>query len=97
MFVLFEGFWVLGWSVARRHPRRADGLLFFYGESARMQSGRLVHVPRLGPLKIITEYDLRRVRNVRLEDTPAATTQVRIRFDYDERDAKPIRRHHAAA
>ena len=74
MFVLFEGFWLLGWSVGVVILGALTVLLFFYGESARLQGGRLVHVPRLGPLKIIIEYDLARVRNVRLENAavPAA-------------------------
>ena len=74
MFVLFEGFWLLGWSVGVVILGALTVLLFFYGESARLQDGRLVHVPRLGPLKIIIEYDLARVRNVRSR-TPAATTR----------------------
>ncbi|HEY3042582.1 MAG TPA: DUF6498-containing protein [Vicinamibacterales bacterium] len=81
MFVLFEGFWLLGWSVAVVILGALTVLLFFYSESARLQDGRLVHVPRLGPLNIIVEYDLARVRNVRLEN--AGGDNVRIRFDYD--------------
>jgi hypothetical protein len=79
-FVLFEGFWLLGWSVAVVILGALTVLVFFYDESARLQDGRLVHVPRLGPLKIFIEYDLARIGNVSLED--AGNDTVRIRFDY---------------
>ena len=82
MFVLFEGFWLLGWSVAVVILGALTVLFFFYSESARLQGERLVYVPRLGPLKIIIEYDLARMRNVRLENAGGANT-VRIRFDYN--------------
>ena len=81
MFVLFEGFWLLGWSVGVVILGALTVLLFFYGESTRLQDGRLVRVPRLGPLKVIIDYELARMRNVRLEN---AGSSVRIRFDYDE-------------
>jgi hypothetical protein len=82
MFVLFEGFWLLGWSVAVVILGVLTVLLFFYSESARVQDGQLVHVPRLGPLKILIEYDLARVRNVRVENA-GSDDKARIRFDYD--------------
>jgi Family of unknown function (DUF6498) len=81
MFVLFEGFWLLGWSVGVAILGSLTVLFLFYGESARLQQGRLVHVLRLGPLKIIFDYDLARVRNVRLEKA-GGEGNVRIRFDY---------------
>lgn len=83
MVLLFQGFWVLGWSVAVVVLGALSVLLLSYGESAWLQNGRLVHVPRLGPLKIIIEYDLARVRNVRLENA-GAEDKVRVRFDYDQ-------------
>lgn len=93
-FVLFEGFWLLGWSVAVVILGGLTVLVFFYDESARLQDGRLVHVPRLGPLKIFIEYDLARMGNVSLENAgspgrpgspgcPGSSDMVRIRFDYD--------------
>ena len=86
MFVLFKGFWLLGWSVGVLILGALTVLFLFYGESARLQGGRLVRVPRLGPVKIIIEYDLARVRNVRVENAGGAGNQdsVRIRFDYEE-------------
>jgi len=83
-FVLFEGFWLLGWSVAVVILGGLTVLVFFYDESARLQDGRLVHVPRLGPLKIFIEYDLARMGNVSLENAGSpGDNMVRIRFDYD--------------
>jgi hypothetical protein len=86
-FVLFEGFWLLGWSVAVVILGALTVLVFFYDESARLQDGRLVHVPRLGPLKIFIEYDLARMGNLSLENagpgSPGNNDMVRIRFDYE--------------
>jgi hypothetical protein len=85
MLLLFQGFWVLGWSVGVVFLGGLTVLLFFYRESALLQDGRLVYVPRLGPLKIIIEYDLARVRHVRVENVNAGTdNKVRVRFDYDQ-------------
>lgn len=49
---------VLGWSVGVVILFLLTILFLFYGESARITRDRLVHVPRLGPLKIHVEYDL---------------------------------------
>jgi uncharacterized protein DUF6498 len=83
MFFLFRTFWVVGWSVGVLMLGTLTVLLFAYGESARLQNGKLVYVPHLGPLKIILDYDLARVRNVRLENADS-DDNVRIRFDYDQ-------------
>lgn len=81
MFVLFEAFWLLGWMVGVVILGLLAFLFLFYGESARLQGRRLVHVARLGPLKILGEYELGRIRNVRLE--PAKNEgRYRVRFDY---------------
>jgi len=82
-FLLFQGFWVLGWSVGVLVLGVLTFLFLFYRESARLQHGKLVHVPRLGPLNILLEYDLANVRNVRLEQV-GNVDHVRIRFDYGE-------------
>ena len=83
MFALFRGFWVLAWSVGVVFLGALTLLFLFYRESARLQSGRLVHVPRFGPLHIILEYDLTKVRNLRLEKANVED-HVRVRFDYGE-------------
>ena len=83
MFLLFEGFWVLGWTVGVVILGALTFLCLFYRESARLHHGKLVHVPRLGPLSIFVEYDLAKVRNLRLEKVGSGE-DVRIRFDYGE-------------
>jgi hypothetical protein len=77
---LFQGFWILGWSVGVVVVGALAALLLFYKESARLRDGRLIHTPRLGPLQISLEYDLTKIRNLRLESATGDT--VRIRFDY---------------
>jgi hypothetical protein len=81
MFLLFQGFWVLGWSVGVVILGALTVLLFFYSESARLQAGQLVHIPQLGPFKVLLDYDLAHVRNLRLENA-GSNDSVRLRFDY---------------
>jgi hypothetical protein len=83
MFLLFEGFWVLGWSVGVVILGALAVLLFFYSESFRLQAHQLVHIPRLGPIKVLLDYDLAQVRNLRLENA-GSDDSVRLRFDYGE-------------
>ena len=81
MFVLFEAFWLLGWSVGVAILGLAAILFLFYRESARLQNGKLIYAPRLGPLNIILDYDLAKVSNVRTEKG-GAEGLARVRFDY---------------
>jgi hypothetical protein len=83
MFLLFEGFWVLGWSVGVVILAALAVLLLFYSESARLQANQLVHIPRLGPFKVLLDYDLAQVRNLRL-DNAGSNDSVRLRFDYGD-------------
>jgi hypothetical protein len=83
IFLLFQGFWVLGWSVGVVILGAFAVLLCFYGESARLQAGQLVYIPRLGPLKVLLDYDLAQIRNLRLENAGSEDT-VRLRFDYGD-------------
>ncbi|MGH7887492.1 MAG: DUF6498-containing protein [Candidatus Binatia bacterium] len=79
-FVLFQGAWVLGWSVGVFILGALTVLFLFYSESARLHNGRLIHMPRFGPLRINIEYDLAKIRNLRLASEKENTVQ--IRFDY---------------
>jgi len=82
MMFLFSVFWILGWSVGVVILGALTALLLLYRESARLQAGCLVHVARLGPLKIVCEYELARMRNVRAENSGESGI-ARIRFDYE--------------
>jgi hypothetical protein len=53
--------------------------VLFYRESARISDDLLIHIARLGPLHVLSEYELARIRNVRLEKEKKFD---RIRFDY---------------
>ncbi len=82
-FLMFHLFWALGWSVGVLLLGAIALLFAFYSESARLEAGRLVHIPKLGPLKILVDYDLAKVRNVRLEQASGDDKDtVRVRFDY---------------
>lgn len=82
--MLFQLFWMLGWSVGVLALGALTVFLLFFGESARLAGGRLVYALNVGPFKAITEYDLARLRNPRVEaDTNGKGA--RVHFDYDER------------
>ena len=78
--MLFKLFWILGWSLGVLVLGALTVLLCFYRESARLAGGRLVFASSLGPLKTIAEYDLARVRNLRID--PDKGDGARVRFDY---------------
>jgi len=81
MMMMFDVFWVIGWSVGVVLMGLLALLFLFYRESARIGNGRLVHVPRLGALKVVCEYDLAKISNLRLESAKDGQA-ARIRFDY---------------
>jgi hypothetical protein len=83
MVMLFELFFILGWSLGVLMLGALTAFLLFFGESARLAGGRLIHVLNVGPFKAITEYDLARLRNPRVE-TGTSGGRARVRFDYDE-------------
>jgi hypothetical protein len=82
MMFLFDVFWIVGWSVGVLFLGALTALLLFYRESARLQGPHLVHVPRLGPLKIVCRYELRRIHNLHAEDAKEGGT-ARVRFNYE--------------
>jgi hypothetical protein len=85
---LFRGFWLLGWSVGVLILGALTVLVFVARESARLDRGRLVQVLRVGPLSIISERDLARIRNLRLEPAAGGTSgNQRVCFDYDGKPA----------
>jgi hypothetical protein len=81
---LFQVLWVLGWSVGVVLLFLLTIVLLFYRESARIGAGRLIHVARVGPLRVFSEYDLDRVRNLRV--VGIGKDGGRIRFDYGDAD-----------
>jgi hypothetical protein len=83
MSLLFEMFWILGWSVGVVVLGALTVLLGFYRESVRLDGGRLIGESRVGPLRMIAEYDLARMRNLRTEPDKGGKG-VRVRFDYGE-------------
>jgi len=59
-------------------------VLLLYRESARLADNRLIHVARFGPAHVAMEYELAKVRNVRVADT--GTERAVVLFDYDNGD-----------
>jgi hypothetical protein len=83
-FLLFQAFWALGWLVGVLILGALTILFAFYRESARIEDGRLIHAPQFGPLKILVDYDLAKVRNARLDPVGGTGSDiVQVRFDYD--------------
>ncbi len=83
-FSLFTLAWITGWSVGTIFLGIIVLLLLFHGESARLAGGRLIFVPRLGPLKFVAEFDLARMRNLRAETIGGDADKLRVRFNYGE-------------
>jgi hypothetical protein len=81
MAMLFQLFWILGWAVGVVILGAVTVLLLLYRETARLSGGRLITATRLGPFEIIAEYDLARVRNLRIETEGEGAS---VRFDYGE-------------
>jgi uncharacterized protein DUF6498 len=83
-FLLFQGFWALSWSVGVLFLGALTLLFAFYSESARLEGRTLIQIAKLGWLKILIDYDLSKVRNVRLEQIGANDPDtVQVRFDYE--------------
>ena len=77
---LFEGFWALPWIVGALVLLGLTLLTLFYREKARLTSDRLIHVAQLGPLHILSEYELVRIRHMCVRNEQGLG---RIDFDYD--------------
>jgi len=82
MGTLFSLFWALGWSVGVMLLGAAAVFLLLFDETARLAEGQLISVLSVGPLKLIAEYDLARVRNLRAE-SDAGGKRARVFFDYE--------------
>lgn len=81
---LFLLFWIVGWSVGVLVLGVLTVLLWlpsFYRESLYLRDGRLISAPRFGPLRMLAEYDLARIRNLRIEKKDDGA---RVSFDYGE-------------
>jgi len=83
----FEGFWALAWTAGVLVLLGATLLMLFYRQSARLSVDRLIHVSRLGPLRVLSEYELARIRNLRVEGGKKSGV-ARIQFDYDGGNAE---------
>lgn len=79
---LFSLFWLMGWSIGVLFLAVVTFVLLFFREGAWLSGGRLVSVMTVGPLGVRGEYELARMRNLRVEDDRDGRT-ARIRFDYD--------------
>ena len=76
----FDGFFVLVWTMGVLFLLGATLLMLFYREKARISGDRLIHVMRLGPLHVLIEYELARIRHMSVENEQGLG---RIDFDYD--------------
>ena len=80
---LFKLFWILGWSLGVAILGALTVLLWFYRDLLYVDSGRLIAGSRIGPLRMLGEYDVARIRNLRAEPQGGGDA-VRVRFDYGE-------------
>jgi hypothetical protein len=82
MGMLFSLFWIMGWSVGVLVLAALLVFLFFFGDSARVADGRLISVLNIGPFKMIGDYELARIRNLRAE-ADASGERAKVLFEYD--------------
>jgi hypothetical protein len=80
--LLFRLFWVVGWSLGVAVLGLLTVLFLFYREFFYVADGRLVSASRIGPLRMLGEYDIAGLRDLRLE--PDDKDGVRVRFDYGD-------------
>ncbi|HEY6096337.1 MAG TPA: DUF6498-containing protein [Gallionellaceae bacterium] len=79
---LFSLFWLMGWSIGVLFLAALTLAFLFYREAAYLSGGRLVSVMTVGPLGLRAEYELARIRNLRVASDPDGKTR-KILFDCD--------------
>lgn len=80
--MLFDGFFVLGWSVAVVILFVAAVALALFRHELRAGADKFEYVTWVGPLGVVVEYELARVRNLRTGGA-AEKGLTNICFDYD--------------
>ena len=60
----FDGFLALIWTVGVLFLLGCTLLTLFYREAARLTGNSLIHISRLGPLRVLFEYELARIREL---------------------------------
>lgn len=79
---LFMLFWLMGWSMGVLFIAALTVFLFLFRESAFLSDRRLIGMLSVGPAALRFEYELARMRNLRVEDDANGKT-AKIHFDYD--------------
>lgn len=81
---LFMLAWIAGWSLGVLLLGALTLLLWLpslYREAVYVRDARLVSATRLGPVRLLAEYELAGIRNVRIEEKPQGA---KLSFDYGE-------------
>jgi hypothetical protein len=86
VIVLLKVLWVVGLWVGAVALLVLAIVLLFYRESARLAGNELIHVARVGPFRMVMEYDLAKVQN--LSAVEAGPERARVRFDYNGAEHK---------
>ena len=81
--LMFGAFFALGWSVAVIVLFVAAVAFALYRTELRAGTGMLRYVTSVGPLGVVAEYELSRIRNVRTGSAAAEKGLTNICFDYD--------------
>jgi hypothetical protein len=79
---LFMLAWIAGWSLGVLILGALTVLLWlpsFFREAVYVRDARLVSATRLGPLRMLAEYELAAIRNVRIDEQPDGA---KLSFDY---------------
>lgn len=82
MSSLFMMFWLTGWSLGVLFIAALTVFLFLFRESAYLNKERLIGMLSVGPAALRFEYELARMRDLRVENDANGNT-AKIHFDYD--------------
>jgi hypothetical protein len=81
--MLFQLFWIIGWSVGVVLLGVLTFVTLVYRDSAYVNARRLFLIAHMGPVRITSEYELSSIRNLRVE--PAGNANAfKIRFDHGD-------------
>lgn len=82
MGTLFSLFWLMGWTVGVLFLAVITLVLLFFRESACIADGKLFSTLRVGPVLLEVEYELARIKNLRVTEESGGKSE-KICFEYD--------------
>lgn len=79
---MFSLFWLMGWTLGVLFLALVTLILLFFRQVAFVDGRRLVNALQVGPFSLLAEYDVTRIKNLRIEEEAGGKT-MRLVFEYD--------------